>query len=176
VAPRIAVIGSCCSGKTTLATKLAQVLGIPHVELDALHHGPNWEEATAEELQARVNEALADLDGWVTDGNYLHKLGTWVIDQADTIVWLDLPLRTVLPRIYRRSRRRMRERVELWHPGNVETWRGIWMLSSYTVRTHHRRRRSWPSLFGDKDLVRLRSSAEADAWLDKQPRATPSIG
>ena len=80
------MIGSSCSGKTTLAARLAEALGVPHIELDALHHGPNWQEATAEELHARVEEALAGLDGWVTDGNYMGKLGTWLIDQADTIV------------------------------------------------------------------------------------------
>ena len=83
-----------------MAARLAERLGVPHIELDALHHGPNWQEATAEELRARVEEALAGLDGWVADGNYMGKLGTWLIDQADTIVWLDLPLRTLLPRIY----------------------------------------------------------------------------
>jgi adenylate kinase family enzyme len=168
VGSKIAVIGSSCSGKTTLAGRLAERLGVPHVELDSLHHGPNWQEASAEELRARVEQALSGLDGWVTDGNYMGKLGTWLIDQADTIVWLDLPLRTLLPRIYRRSRRRMRDRVELWHPGNVETWRGIWVLSSYTVRLHHRRRRYWPPRFAGKKVVRLRSSAEADAWLARQ--------
>jgi adenylate kinase family enzyme len=165
---KIAVIGSSCSGKTTLAARLAATIGVPHVELDALHHGPNWREATAEELRARVEAALEGLDGWVTDGNYIGKLGTWLIDQADTIVWLDLPLRTLLPRIYRRSRRRMRNRVELWHPGNYETWRGIWVLSSYTVRLHHRRRRYWPPRFAGKTVVRLRSSADADTWLARQ--------
>jgi adenylate kinase family enzyme len=172
VASRVAVIGSCCSGKTTLAGQLADVLCVPHIELDALHHGPSWREATAEELRARVDEALAGLDGWVTDGNYMGKLGTRLIDQADTIVWLDLPLRTLLPRIYRRSRRRMRDRVELWHPGNFETWHGIWLLSTYTLRTHHRRRRYWPPRFGGKNVVRLRSSREADTWLAEQRRQT----
>jgi adenylate kinase family enzyme len=40
---RIAVIGPSGSGKTRLAGRLAGVLGVAHVELDALHHGPNWE-------------------------------------------------------------------------------------------------------------------------------------
>ena len=31
----------------------------PHVELDALHHGPNWTAATAEELRAGIEAALA---------------------------------------------------------------------------------------------------------------------
>jgi adenylate kinase family enzyme len=146
---------------------LAEQLGVPHVELDALHHGANWQEATAVELKARVETALAGREGWVTDGNYMGKLGTWVIDRADTIVWLDLPLRTLLPRIYRRSRRRIRDRIELWN-GNVETRRGWWTLSTYTIRTHHRRRRSWPPRFAGREVVRLRSSAEADAWLRAQ--------
>jgi hypothetical protein len=136
-----------------------------HIELDALNHGPNWQEATADELRERVETALAGLDGWVTDGNYMGKLGTLLIDQADTIVWLDLPLRTLLARTYRRSRTRMRERVELWNPGNFETWRGIWVLSSFTIRVHHRRRSYWPARFEDKHVVRLRSPAEVDAWL-----------
>jgi adenylate kinase family enzyme len=165
---KIAVIGSCCSGKTTLAARLAERLDIRHIELDALHHGANWQEATAEELRAKVDDALAGLDGWVTDGNYMGKLGMSLIDRADTIAWLDLPLRTLLPRIWRRSRGRMRDRVELWNPGNYETWRGLWILSSYTMRTHHRRRRYWPPRFEGKDLVRLRSSAQADAWLASQ--------
>jgi adenylate kinase family enzyme len=166
--PRIAIIGSCCAGKTTLARRLAAALGVPHVELDALHHGPNWQEATADELRVRVESALAGLDGWVADGNYMGKLGTWLIDQADTIVWLDLPLRTLLPRIYRRSRRRIRDRVELWNPGNLETWRGFWLLSLYTARTHHRRRRYWPPRFEGRHVVRLRTPGEVDAWLVEQ--------
>jgi adenylate kinase family enzyme len=166
---KIAVIGSCCSGKTTLAARLAERLGVPHIEIDALHHGPNWQEATTEELRANVDGALAGLDGWVTDGNYMSKLGTSVIDRADTIVWLDLPLRTLLPRIWRRSRARMRDRVELWNAGNYETWGGLWELSSFTVRTHHRRRRSWPPRFVGRRVVRLHSSADADAWLAAQP-------
>jgi adenylate kinase family enzyme len=41
------VIGVSCSGKTTLGGILARRLDLPYVELDALHHGPNWTEASA---------------------------------------------------------------------------------------------------------------------------------
>src|SRR6186997_1715444 len=77
---RVSVAGISGSGKTTLAAALAARLGVPHVELDALHHGPNWTEATPEELRARVEAALAAApEGWVADGNYESKLGDLVV-------------------------------------------------------------------------------------------------
>ena len=39
---RIVVVGTCGSGKTTLAAELAKRIEAPHVELDALHWGPHW--------------------------------------------------------------------------------------------------------------------------------------
>src|SRR5947207_12507720 len=115
-------MGGSCSGKTTLAGQLAERLGVPHIEIDALHHGPNWQEATAEELRARVDAALGGLDGWVVDGNYMGKLGLRIVEAADTVVWLDLPLHICLARMWRRTTSRIRGGVELWGTGNRETW------------------------------------------------------
>jgi adenylate kinase family enzyme len=166
---RIAVMGPSGSGKTTLAAELARRLGVPHVELDALHHGPNWEAASAEELRAGVDAALAGRDGWVTDGNYMGKLGTHLIDRADTIVWLDFPLRTTLPRLLRRTHSRVRDGVELWAAGNRESWRTFLFsregLLIFTLRNHRRRRREWPVRFAGRGVVRLRSPAEVRRWL-----------
>jgi adenylate kinase family enzyme len=171
VARKIVLIGSSCAGKTTLAGQLAERLGVPHVELDALHHGPNWTEATAEELRARLDAALEPLDGWVADGNYLAKLGTYLLDQADTIVWLDLPLRTSLRRLWRRHRTRIRDRVELWN-GNRETWQNAFLgwnaLFPYTIHAHIRRKWDWPPRLEGRPLVRLRSQSEVDDWLAAQ--------
>jgi adenylate kinase family enzyme len=172
VGRKIAVMGPSCSGKTTLAGQLANRLGVPHVELDALHHGPRWQEATAEELRARVEEALASLDGWAVDGNYMGKIGTYVIDQADTVVWLDLPLRACLPRMWRRTTSRIRDRVELWDTGNRETWWNFLFkpngLLLYTLRSHRRRRREWPEELARCNLVRLHSQADVERWLAAQ--------
>ena len=165
-------MGSSCSGKTTVAGLLSERLGVPHVELDALHHGPNWQVATAHELRAKLAAALADRDGWVVDGNYMGKLGAFVIDQADTIVWLDLPLCTLLRRMLPRTANRIRDRVELWSAGNFESWRSFILspngLLWYTLRNHYRRRREWPMRFGGRNVVRLRSPGEVEAWLASQ--------
>lgn len=169
---RVNVKGTSGSGKTTFSEELARRLDVPFVELDALHHGPDWYQPTAEEFTATVSAALADLpDGWVIDGNYESKLGSLVLDQADTIVWLDLPLGVKLRRLWRRTSHRIRNDVDLWNTGNKEEWRtALWgweSLFMWMLRGHFRHRRTWPRRYGrDPRFVRLRSVAEARAWLD----------
>ena len=170
---RIVVRGVSGAGKSTFAAELARRLGLAYVELDALHHGPNWSEPTAEEFRARVGAAMAAAPaGWVIDGDYDAKLGETVVEPADTIVWLDLPLRVTFPRLWRRTLHRIRNDVELW-AGNRETWRDQFAsrhsIFFWTVRAHVRNRREWPVRFGgDPRLVRLRSDAEVRRWLENQ--------
>ena len=169
---RVNVKGISGSGKTTFARELAERLGVPYLELDAVHHiGPNWTEATAEVLQAAAREFMAGApDGWVIDGNYEGKLGDLVGEQADLIVWLDPPLRVPARRLWRRTRARIRDGVELWG-GNRESWRGAFLswdsLFVYALRSWFRHKRHWPRRFaGDPRLVRLRSPEEARRWLE----------
>ena len=166
---RVFVTGASGNGKSTLARLLADRLGVPYTELDALHHGPNWTEATAKELRERVEAVLAASDGWVLDGSYRSKLGDLVWEAADVVVWLDQPLRVTMPRLLRRSTARIRRREELWN-GNRESWRGgFWgreSLMAWTVRAHRRNRRDYPPLMKRYHVVRLRSPREVQAFLD----------
>jgi adenylate kinase family enzyme len=173
---RVAVIGTSGSGKTTVAGRLAQRLGVPQVELDALHHGPNWSEPELEDFRRRVSEATSG-EGWVVDGNYMRKLDNLILERADTIVWLDLPLRTALRRLWRRTTSRIRDDIELWS-GNRESWRGAFWgresLFAWTVRSHLARKRSLPERLSSSELahariVRLRSPHEVEEWLAALP-------
>ncbi|MDP9355768.1 MAG: adenylate kinase [Chloroflexota bacterium] len=124
-APRkIVVKGTSGAGKSTFAAEVARRLALPHVELDALHHGPNWSEPSVDDFRARVREAMAaTTDGWVIDGNYDSKLGDTVVGAADVIIWLDLPFWVKLRRLWNRTFHRLRTGAELWN-GNRESWRG----------------------------------------------------
>ena len=114
---KVAVIGQTCSGKTTLAGRLAEHYGVPHVELDALFWGPNWTQPEPEAFRQSVQAAMPET-GWVVDGNYA-KVRDLLWERAEAVVWLDLPLRTVLRRYLVRTVRRVGRREELWS-GNRE--------------------------------------------------------
>ncbi len=176
MAARIVVKGASGSGKTTLARGLAEQLGVPHVELDALHHGPNWSEPPLAEFRRGVADATAG-NAWIVDGGYEGKLGDTVDARAELIVWLDLPLHTILARLRRRTASRIRERTQLWG-GNCETWPNALLgwnsLFVYAVRRHHRLRCELPERCRSLgvELVRLRSQAEIEAWLEAQTSTT----
>jgi shikimate kinase len=154
-------------GKTTVGRAVAERLDVPFTELDALVHGPNWTETPDDVLRAQVTRIVASA-GWVVDGSYSRKLGTLVLDAADTVVWLDLPVRVWFPRLVRRTARRIRGRELLWN-GNRETLVGaVWGRESLFVwafRSHVRRRRLYPHELAGYNLVRLRSQAAVDRWL-----------
>lgn len=167
---RINVIGTTGSGKTTVARELGTRLGVPHVELDALHWGPNWSTPSREELRARVAAALTG-DAWVVDGNY-SKVRDIIWTRADTLVWLDYPLRVILRQLLARTFKRAITRELLWR-GNRERFAAVFSLDSillWALKTYRRRRREYAVLpqqpeYAHLKVIRLRSPEEAHRWL-----------
>jgi adenylate kinase family enzyme len=179
---RVSVVGNSGSGKSSLARRIAAQLDVPHVELDAIHHLPGWEPIDPDEFMARIS-AVAQTDGWVIDGNYR----TVVVDgpvwqHADTVVWLDLPRRTVMRQVITRTLRRVVRRQELWN-GNREPFRNLWAWDPYQsiIRwawTQHEKYRERFSLamaspaYAHINFVRLTSRAESDRWLSDLKQVT----
>ena len=165
---RVAIIGTASGcGKSTVGRALAAQLRVPFFELDAIHWCPGWTEMDATQLRRRV-ESLVALDAWVIDGSYRGKLGDLVLEAADTVIWLDLPRRVWLPRLVRRTVRRLVRREELWN-GNRESLRGVLVgpdaLFAYALRNERPRRHRYPRELARFRVARLRSQAEVDAFL-----------
>jgi adenylate kinase family enzyme len=111
------VVGNAGSGKSTLAAALAGHLALPYIELDSIYHQRHWQPLPTEEFRTRV-ETLIGNDSWVIDGNY-STVREQIWRRADTVIWLDLPRRTVMRQLIARSVIRVTRRAELWN-GNRE--------------------------------------------------------
>jgi adenylate kinase family enzyme len=122
---RVSVVGTSGAGKSTLGRSLADALGGEFLELDSVNHQADWVPLPTEEFRRRVALVVAG-ERWVIDGNY-SKIRDLVWARADTVVWLDLPRRTVMRRVTWRSVRRMALRTELWN-GNRERWSYLFSL------------------------------------------------
>jgi hypothetical protein len=133
-----------------------------------LHWGPDWSAATPNELRARVEAALDDSRGWVVDGNYDSQLGGLLLERAELVVWLDLPLSTKLMRLARRTARRILHDEPLWHENRENLKAAFWggeSLFVWAVRSHLRHKRDWPARLARVPHVRLRTPEAVRVWL-----------
>src|SRR5262249_9227210 len=109
---RVLVIGPAGAGKSTFAREFGARVGLPVVHLDRLYWRPGWNPTPPEEWEAVVREQLAR-ERWVMDGNYGGTMAVR-LGGADTAVFLDLPRRTCLRRVYGRALRgHGRQRTDL---------------------------------------------------------------
>ncbi|MEU9454482.1 hypothetical protein [Streptomyces sp. NPDC048277] len=107
---RVVILGRGGAGKSTLATTLGTVTGLPVIELDRHFWGPNLEAASPDQWAA-VQGELVRTDQWIMDGD----LGPYdVLDirlrRADTVLLLDYSF----PRCAWQALRRSRERGDFW--------------------------------------------------------------
>ena len=174
---RLVVIGPSGSGKTRLCARLAELLHARHVEIDALWHGPNWESCGPEELRRRVS-AATEGDDWISDGTYHTIIGDLVLERAETVAWLDLPVALVLWRLVRRSWVRKRDDVVLWHGNREERWLNQirWLIWPAFRRAFENRRRLPAHLaqYPQLQVHRLRSDADVEAFV-QSIQATESM-
>ena len=162
------VAGTSGAGKTTLAARISTALGVPHVEIDALFHGPGW---TPRESFADDVRRFAASPAWVTEWQY-DEVRPLLADRTDLLVWLDLSRATVLRQLLRRTVVRRVRRQELWN-GNLEP-----PLHTVFSDSEHLLRWAWASHGGTgprvRDLqdrrpalavVRLESRSSVDHWV-----------
>jgi len=98
-----------------LAVRIGELLTIPHVEIDALFHGPAW---TPRETFAAEVKAFSAEPNWVTEWQY-STVRALLAERADLLVWLDVSRAAVMRRVVRRTVRRRLRRQVLWN-GNIE--------------------------------------------------------
>ena len=171
---RVVVVGPTGSGKTTLAADIGRILGLPHVEQDALYWEPGWKEPPRPVFRQRLAQALAS-PAWVVDGNYNNQARDITWGRAEALVWLDYGLGVILWRLFRRTLSRTLSRQVLWGT-NRETWRGAFFdkdsLFLYAIRSRRRFQQAYPEALATPEYahlcaLRLRSPREGKRFLSE---------
>lgn len=107
------MVGGPGSGKSTTASRVAALLAVPRVELDALWWQPGWTRRPSR--RSGPPSPISLTDAWVIDGNYLCEVGRDIVwPKTETLVWLDVPRHVAVARTLRRAVRRVTARTVLW--------------------------------------------------------------
>ncbi len=172
---RIVVVGASGAGKTYVAKRLAEVLGLTYICSDAIFWGPNWTQAVPEQ-QFDAYDRATRAQAWAIDGNVggvAKPKDRMIVKRADALVWLDLPRREVFGQVLLRTIRRAWTREPMWH-GNRESWRLSFLsrdsILMWSLKTYGKRRRQYSALFNSKDYphlqrIHLTRRREVNAWL-----------
>ena len=158
---RVAVIGNAGGGKSTLSRIVAEAHGLPLIELDHLMWLPGWERVDPETFRKQHAGAIAR-DRWLIDGYGPWDLIPQRFDRADTIIFVDHPLRVHLWWALKRQVRSLITGAE--GPPGCPMWRMTVPLFRMMIGLHRAFR---PKLMqqiearrGDLRIIHLRSPAE----------------
>lgn len=169
---RVVVVGTTCSGKTTFASRLAALLDLPHVELDALHWLPDWVERDRADFRRLAAAAVAG-DRWIVDGNY-GTIRELIWPKATAVIWLNY----AFPRVLWRGLMRTCSRAvtgEALFSGNRESFRQsffsrdsilLWLVTSYPQLQRDYRAQFDGEAHHHLTKIEFRRPAEAAAFLD----------
>jgi adenylate kinase family enzyme len=168
VAARILVYGVTGSGKTTIATQIADRTGLPWHSVDDLTWDPGWVPVPLDEQRRRM-AAICAGERWILDTAY----GSWreiPLARAELIVALDYPRWVSLRRLLWRTLLRAVDRRTICN-GNTESFRQAFSRDSIIVwhfRTFADKRariRAWVADPAGPAVVRLTSPEAARRWL-----------
>ena len=176
--PRVAIVGSSGSGKSTLARALSRKLGVPHIELDAFRHGPNWTETPDDVFAQRADAAADPSSGWIADGNYTI-LRPIIWRRASAIVWLDYPFPLSFARLFARTVTRAATRQTLWNGNRESLYTHFFTRDSlflWNIRRSRVIRRQLPLAFAQPEhahlqVIRFARPKQTRQWLDAIPDA-----
>ena len=168
---RLLVIGTSCSGKTTMASSRSVILSCRHVELDRLYWLPGWRNREVEEFRELTRREVSG-SCWVVDGNYSFVRDI-TLSRATAVIWLNYSFPRVFWRALRRTTQRVYSQDELF-AGNRESFRQSFLSKDsilwWVITTWRRRKREYARLAKHPHhppFVKLCHPRDAEIFLDK---------
>ena len=172
---KVAVFGNAGGGKSALARRLAEITGLPLYTIDIIQfrEGRYWPEEqhggkVSEEEYLHLHRDILSRDQWIIDG-YGSVTSAWErFSEADTLVYIDLPLLAHYWGVTKRFTTGLFRNPKGW-PENSPVWESS--LDSYRVvwLCHRRLTPKYRQFVADKQSSKrvhhLRSRNEVNAFL-----------
>ena len=96
---KILIIGIVASGKTTLAKRLSRENNVMYYEIDSIVHDDINNRKRTNEEQQRIIKEINKNNNWIIEGTLRKNLDN-LLDMADKIIYLDIPLKIRKKRIF----------------------------------------------------------------------------
>jgi adenylate kinase family enzyme len=135
---RIVIIGNAGGGKTTLARALSDKLDLSLHLLDSVQWQPGWKLTPLDELENVLKGWMAE-EKWIVEGFGPMELMPLRFKNADTIIYLDLPLSQHISwALKRQIQFAFKNRPEL--PPNSPTLPMSWEIIKALFKIHYKLR------------------------------------
>ena len=171
IGKKILIVGVSASGKTTLARRLSGILGIPVIHTDALMWKPGWHHV-GEEVTVRSLKEITQRSEWILEGYIEEAAHPFVMQRAESIVYLDFRWYITAWRYIERNwRHRKDPRIEL--NGNPDRFRLIGFLRVLLKREVRYLNASLAQLPDQTKLIKLHTVREVEGFLRSLERSVP---
>lgn len=98
---KVLIIGIVASGKTTLAKKLSKENDIKHYEIDSIVHDDDNQRKRTNDEQQEIIKKINESNNWIIEGTLRKNLYN-LLEEADKIIYIDIPLNIRKRRIIKR--------------------------------------------------------------------------
>jgi adenylate kinase family enzyme len=177
---RVVIVGTSCSGKTTLASQFGDILHSKPVHLDFLYWLPNWQNRPDDEFRELISE-ITTQGNWIIDGNY-SRVQDLIWPRATHLIWLNYSFLTVVGRAFRRTINRLLNQEELF-AGNKTSFKHAFLSRAsiiwWVITTYHRRKRRYRDAldggyFPNLKIIELKSQVSTDHFRKQLREAASS--
>jgi adenylate kinase family enzyme len=162
----ILIVGCPGGGKSTLAEQLSQITGLRVIYMDHIYWKPGWVLRSQEEITALITKEI-ERDGWICEGNNAQTFSLRV-PKAQMLIWLDLPRRTCLWRIIKRTLKYYGKTRESSPQGCPERfdWDFFKLIWNYNKASGPRLKKLFQETEGQLERVHLKSANEVSLFID----------
>lgn len=164
---KVAVFGNAGGGKSTLSKRLSQITGLPLYPLDKIKYQPGGAEVSQEEYQ-RTHQQILATDQWIIDGFGSMETLWPRLEEADTLIYIDLPLYVHFWRVTKRLITGYFRLPEGWPEnspilkGSLSSYRVLWLCDKLLTPRY---REYIKQAQNSKSVYHLRSTQEISQFL-----------